>query len=86
MRIDNSTPVASKTLASGRQEHPSTRRRQRPPEGAIAGMLDCGDCAACGWIQTIVDGLNQLLLPLRAYCRRYQACHEHLSTRRVWES
>jgi len=36
---------------------PRAREHQAAPNdpgGAIAGVLDCGDCAACGWFQTLV--------------------------------
>ena len=40
---------------------PRAREHQavpKAPGGAIAGVLDCGDCAAWGWFQTLVGGLN----------------------------
>ena len=65
---------------------PEHRAAPNAPGGAIAGVLDCGDCAARGWLQTLAGGLDEVLRPLRAHRQRYQACHEHPSTRRVGES
>ena len=50
-------PSAPRAISSA----PRAREHQAVPNapgGAIAGVLDCGDCAACCWFQTFVGGLN----------------------------
>ena len=63
MRIDNSTPVASKTLASVPRA-PEHHWPQSAPGGAIAWVLDCGVCGDFGWFQTLADALSQVSDPL----------------------
>ena len=63
MRIDNSTPVASKTLASVPRA-PEHHWPQSAPGGAIAWVLDCGVCDDFGWFQTLADALSRVSIPL----------------------
>ena len=67
---------------------PRAPEHQAPPSapgGAIGRVLDYGDCAACSWFQTLAEALNRVVFSLRARTRS-QACHEYLSTMRVWKS
>ena len=63
MRIDNSTPVASKTLASVHEQRARAPEHLWPPSapgGAIAWVLDCGVCGDFGWFQTLANALSQV--------------------------
>ena len=69
------------------REHLSTRRPRAPPVAPSAGcsIAETAPPAAASWFQTLAEALNRVLRRLRARTRS-QACHEYLSTMRVWKS